>query len=141
MNNEWLRKGFGLIGIVLFIGAFFWVGDVHSYLDQHYWHFDHVERGEVLKASLIGWPLSWVAAFFASFIPFLLTGIVAAHFHDEEVKQKEQAELEDEEQRLSQEFNILFQMKMQFEKQGESSDFEKAKLLGISERLDEIRAW
>lgn len=94
MNNEWLRKGFGLIGIMLFIGAFFWVGDVHSYLDQHYWHFDHVERGEVLKFSVFGWLFSWVAAFIASSVPFLLTGIVAAHFYEEEVKQKEQAELE-----------------------------------------------
>lgn len=92
--NKRLKQGFALVGIMLFVGAFFWVGDVHSYLDQHYWHFDHVERGEILKSSVFGWPLSWVAAFIASSIPFLLTGIVAAHFHDEEVKQKEQVELE-----------------------------------------------
>lgn len=45
-----------------------------------------------------------------------------------------------EEQRLSQQFSILFQIKMELEKRSESVDFEKTKLVEIGNRLDEIRA-
>lgn len=45
-----------------------------------------------------------------------------------------------EEEDLTNQYNLLFRMKMEFDKQGEPTDFERDRLLAISERLDEIRA-
>lgn len=89
--NKRLRQGFALIGIMLFVGAFFWVSDVYDYLDQQFWH---ITTREPSIATLGLWPLSWIAAFMVSVIPFFIIGFISLHFQYEELKQKELAELE-----------------------------------------------
>lgn len=86
MNNTF-KKIFAIIALALFVGAFFWIGDAHSFLDSHFWHF--VDR-KPSPFDLIFLPLSWVAAFILAEIPFLVCGIVIAHFHDLEIKKEEE---------------------------------------------------
>lgn len=65
----------------------------NAYLDQHYWH---IATREPSIFDFWFWPLRWVAAFIVSILPFLIVGIIAAHFHDLEIKKEEQ-----EQERLS----------------------------------------
>lgn len=95
-TQKLIRMAFALVGIMLFIGAFFWVGDVYTYLDQHFWHLDDIAKQKTIPLTyfFLFWPLSWIVSFIASAIPFFAIGFISMHFQYEEIKQKEQAELE-----------------------------------------------
>lgn len=90
MNNIF-NKGLAFVGIMLLVGAFFWVGDAYAYLDQHFWH---IATREPSVIDFWFWPLSWFAAYILSVIPFFIVGLIGMHFEYKEIKQKEQAELD-----------------------------------------------
>lgn len=98
--NKKLKKFLGAVGIILFMCVFLWSSNVHSFLDETFWHSSKILSQPspfALLYLLVVVPFGWIISFFIAAIPFFMLAAVIEFFNykeqrldlDKEEKQKQ----------------------------------------------------